>query len=151
MLLLGGSNTIKPTGELIECCLHAHKRVSTTGQGSVACMHACRSANYELAQALYERCRLQQPQDVQILSNLAAVHLRLENWLEALKHAQIGLDIVSQHIKCLYRHGVAATNLGQHIRAICDLGLAQKLVMPIVSAAADHVLKFACQPYSLHT
>ena len=93
--------------------------------------HACRSANYQLAQAFYAKCCLQKPQDVQILSNLAAVHLRLENWREALKHAQNGLDIDAQHVKCLYRHGIAATNLGQYPRASCDLMLAQKLVMPI--------------------
>lgn len=70
----------------------------------------CSSAKYELAQALYDKCCLQKPQDVQILSNLAAVHIRLENWLEALKHAQNGLDIDPQHVKCLYRHGIAATH-----------------------------------------
>lgn len=89
----------------------------------------CRAANYGLAQSLYHKCCLQQPQDMQILSNLAAVYLCQENWLEALKHSQNGLDIKPEHIKCCSHHGVAATNLGQYIRAICDLTLAQKLVM----------------------
>ena len=103
----------------------------------------CRSSNYELAQALYERCRLQQPQNVQVLSNLAAVHLCLENWLEALKHAQLGLKIDPQHIKCLYRCGDAAMHLGQYTKAIHHLALAQKLVR-LAQPAAEYFL--ACKP-----
>ena len=78
---------------------------------------------------LYHQCCLQQPQNIQILSNLAAVYLCQENWLEALKHSQKGLDIEPEHIKRLSHHDVAATELGQYNRAICDLTLAQKLVM----------------------
>ena len=95
----------------------------------------CRAAKYETAQTLYEKCHLQQPQDVQVLSNLAAVHLSLENWLEALKYARNGLEINPKDIKCLYRCAVAATNLGQYTKAICDLTLAQKLVSLMLPVA----------------
>ena len=103
-------------------------------------MRACRLANYELAQTLYEKCCQQQPQNIHILSNLAAVHICLENWVAALKHAQSGLDVNPEHVKCLYRHGIAATSLGQYTRASCDLILAQKLVLLTSREAADDVI-----------
>lgn len=94
----------------------------------------CRSADYAQALALYEKCPQQAPQDVQILSNLAAVHLCLENWPEALEHARKGLSI--DPIKCLYRSGIAAQHVGQYSKSIEALTLAKKLVSSRLSILA---------------
>ncbi|KAL3132993.1 hypothetical protein ABBQ38_006902 [Trebouxia sp. C0009 RCD-2024] len=103
------------------------KKAMTFDEIKAAGNAAFRSSNYTLAQALYERCRLQQPQNVQVLSNLAAVHLCLKKWLEALKHAQVGLEIDPKHIKCLYHCADAAMHLGQYTKAIHHLTLAETL------------------------
>lgn len=79
---------------------------------------AYRLQDYSTAQALYKSCLQQSPANVLILSNLAAVHIELKEFPQALKYAQDGLAIDASHVKCLYRCGVAHTNLEQYNDAI---------------------------------
>ena len=108
----------------------------------------CRSGDYPLAQSLYEKCRLQDPFDVRILSNLAAVYLKLHDWTKALTYAQNVLKMSPDHVKCLYRYGVAAMHLQEYNKAVCTLQSAQKLVR-LNSAYVSAVLSFLSIQHNL--
>ena len=63
-----------------------------------------------------------------ILSNLAQVHINLENFHDALIQAQNGLKLEPNHVKCLYRCGVASTHLGNYDDAVRHFQKAKQLV-----------------------
>lgn len=87
-----------------------------------------RSEQYAAAKQLYMQCLEEQPHDISILSNLAAVHVQLEDYHQALQHAQAGLDLQANHVKCLYRCGVAKAQLGMFAEAVSYLEQAQQQV-----------------------
>ena len=63
-----------------------------------------------------------------IFSNLAQVHINLENFHDALIQAQNGLKLEPNHVKCLYRCGVASTHLGNYDDAVRHFQKAKQLV-----------------------
>lgn len=68
------------------------------------------------------------PDSVLVLSNLAAVCIELKAYSQALKYAQDGLKIDTNHIKCLYRCGVAHMRLGQFKDAVVLFNKAKQQV-----------------------
>lgn len=62
------------------------------------------------------------------MSNLAQVHIELENYCHALVHAQHSLELEPTHVKCLYRCGVANRHLGNYENAFLALQKAKQLV-----------------------
>ena len=87
-----------------------------------------RSKQYATAKQLYTQCLEEQPHDISILSNLAAVHVQLEEYRQALQHAQAGLKLQANHVKCLYRCGVAQAQLGMFAEAVTCLEQAKQQV-----------------------
>lgn len=73
-------------------------------------------------------CLQQRPDSPTLLSNLAAVHIELDDFPQALKYAQDGLKADASHIKCLYRCGVALLKLERYNDAIEHLKKAKKQV-----------------------
>ena len=92
-----------------------------------------RSKDFKTAQKLYEKCLKERQQDVTILSNLAAVHISLEKYAQALEYAQHGLKVEPNYIKCLYRCGVASTSLEQYSDAVAYLQNAMQQVSSLGS------------------
>ncbi|DBA68816.1 hypothetical protein WJX79_004849 [Trebouxia sp. C0005] len=88
---------------------------------------AFRSKEYTKAQILYDKCLRAGPKDVTIMSNLAQVHIELENYCHALVHAQHSLELEPTHVKCLYRCGVANRHLGNYENAFLALQKAKQL------------------------
>ena len=87
-----------------------------------------RCKDFVQAQALYSKCLQKRPDSIVILSNLAAVHIELGDYPQALRYAQDALKIDAKHVKSLYRCGVAQMHLQQYTEAIQVLEQAKQQV-----------------------
>ena len=81
-----------------------------------------------LAKALYTVCLNERPDDIAVLGNIAAVHIRQGNFSQALSYAQHGLTLEPAHTKCLYRCGISSMNLASYTEAVSLLEKAQQQV-----------------------
>ena len=68
------------------------------------------------------------PDDISILSNLAAVHMQLGNFPQALTHARLVLEAEPGHVKWLYRCGMTYLNLERYTEAVERFERAKHLV-----------------------
>ena len=91
-------------------------------------MLQCRCKDFVQAQALYKKCLQQRTDSIVILSNLAAVHIELGDYPDALKYAQDALKLDATHVKSLYRCGVAQMHLQEYSKAIQVLNQAKQQV-----------------------
>ncbi len=105
----------------------------------------CRAAQYAAAKAKYRECLQHAPEDISVLSNLSAAHLKLQEWKPALVCAQAVLRSEPGHFKCLCRAGAAHMHLDKYHSAIASLQTAIELVGFAVlycqSAAHFHMLQ----------
>lgn len=85
-------------------------------------------------------CLKQCPDNIVVLSNLAAVYIELKEYAQALQHAQDGLKVDGSHVKCLYRSGVAFMHLEQYTNAIERLKTAKQQVKTVKLHVLQHVL-----------
>ena len=82
----------------------------------------CRTGHYRAAGHAYKICLHCCPEDSKrILSNLAAVYVKLEQWHRALACTQTVLRSEPGHFKCLYRAGVANIYLERYKSAVACL------------------------------
>ena len=79
---------------------------------------ACRSKQFSHARDLYLKCLKQRPNDIAILSNIAAVYIKLEDFSKALAHARHVLQLEPLHPKCLYRCGISSMKLAKYTEAV---------------------------------
>ena len=98
----------------------------------------CRSKAYAVAQERFEKCLEESPHDIKLISNLAAVHIELQTFPQALAYARRGLQLDSSHVKCWYRCGVASSHLGQYTEAIKCLQKALQLVRTVSATLVIH-------------
>ena len=71
----------------------------------------CRVKDFVQAQALYSKCLQERPDRINILSNLATVHIELADDPQAVRYAQDAIKLDANHVKSLDRCGVAQMNL----------------------------------------
>ncbi|KAA6417619.1 MAG: hypothetical protein FRX49_12411 [Trebouxia sp. A1-2] len=124
--VLGGLTGPGPNTAVPQSSLGPRKRPCTPQALDGASVTA-ESKEYTKAQILYDKCLRARPKDVTIMSNLAQVHIELENYCHALVHAQHSLELEPTHVKCLYRCGVANRHLGNYENAFLALQKAKQL------------------------
>ena len=70
---------------MFKMCLNHHP-IDITQSSYICC---CRAAEYAAAKAKYRECLQHTPEDILVLSNLYASHLKLQEWKPAVSCAQI--------------------------------------------------------------
>lgn len=83
-------------------------------------------------------CLQQCPDNLVILSNLAAVCIELKEYAQAVQHAQDSLKLDGSHVKCLFCSGMALMHLEQYANAIAWLKKAKQQVKTVRLNVLQH-------------